>query len=143
MKVPKFFKNMNIPCKVAFFFGIFVILSILGKHLYDHRQYVTQTTESFLGSGREQSLVLFHVDWCHHCKAILPIWQKFEAAHNGKTKINVSNINCEQNPHIAKRFNLEGFPTILYLENGAIKETYSGDRTLDALTEFLKKIEGS
>jgi len=143
MKTPKFLKDMNTPCKLCFFIGMIIIASALFKHFYDHRKYVTQTTESFFGDKKDRSLVLFHVDWCQHCKAILPIWNKFESEQNGKTHINVSNINCEINPNMSKKYNIEGFPTILYLENGAIKEIYSGDRTLNALTDFLRKIEGS
>lgn len=35
-------------------------------------------------------------------------------------------------------FNITGFPTILYFENGSLKYTYEGENTKDGIVSFMK-----
>ncbi len=142
MKVPNFFKKMNNITKICFFAGILIILATLIKHNCDYEKFSNPQTESFYSQSREKSLILFYAPWCGHCKSIMPIWDRFSDENQGKTNVHLSKVDCEDNPNMAKKYNIEGFPTILYLENGDIREVYSGSRTLAALVEFLKKIEG-
>jgi len=142
MKVPKFFKKMNNITKICFFAGILIILATLIKHNRDYEKFSNPQTESFFSQSREKSLILFYAPWCGHCKSIMPIWDRFSDENQGKTNVHLSKVDCEDNPNMAKKYNIEGFPTILYLENGDIREVYTGSRTLAAIVEFLKKIEG-
>lgn len=47
-------------------------------------------------------------------------------------------VNRPENAKVRKMYNITGFPTLLYFENGVMKQTYEGDNNKDALIAFLK-----
>ena len=90
-------------------------------------------------SGGENSnikFILYYVDWCPHCKVVLPEWKKLE---NDKelNNIHIEKINCEENESAAKDNNIEGFPTILFKHNGKV-ESYENERSYASFKSFLK-----
>ena len=128
-------KNINKYKMEIMFIFIIIIIMIVLKLLMDKN-----IIENFREINKKKSLILFYVDWCSHCKSILPIWNKFELENNNKRDVKVSKINCDQNADLARKYNIERFPTILYLENEMVKKIYNGDRTLKSLTDFLVNI---
>jgi len=67
----------------------------------------------------EKQLVLFHADWCGHCKKIKPDWDEVAGqVGDGKMiKVNVGDGTEEQKKTMAK-YGIQGFPTIISFENG-------------------------
>ncbi|XP_002065125.2 protein disulfide-isomerase A5 [Drosophila willistoni] len=84
-------------------------------------------------------LVMFHVPWCGFCKKMKPDYGM--AATELKTKggyvIAAMNVERQENAPIRKLFNITGFPTLIYFENGKLRFTYEGENTKDALVEFM------
>jgi thiol-disulfide isomerase/thioredoxin len=82
------------------------------------------------------SLILFHADWCGHCKTFMPIWDKF------KNQINTKNYNIIQieskNPFTNKIQVLQGYPSVFYINNNKAIE-YNGDRNVNSLINFINK----
>jgi thioredoxin-like negative regulator of GroEL len=48
----------------------------------------------------------------------------------------IDQVNCDEQPELATKFGIKGFPTILKIKKDKI-ETFEGDRTLDALEGFI------
>lgn len=92
------------------------------------------------GTGKPTTLLLLHMNGCGHCKKMLPEWSKFER-NNSNTGLVTKSVELDEDPSLAKRYKVQGFPTILLLdENGEKIETYEGERTTAGLTEYVKKI---
>ena len=63
--------------------------------------------------NNQPALVLFHANWCGHCKKMMPEWLKFENEFHGHKGINVINVESE-NKSIMKKHDINGFPTVKY-----------------------------
>ena len=90
-------------------------------------------------SSSGNQILFVYADWCGHCQAFKPEWNKFEkiCKEGGNT---CRAINGDENPDLAKKYNIEGYPTILKCDkNGNKIEEYGGQRSADALVEFLDK----
>lgn len=47
-------------------------------------------------------------------------------------------VNRPENSKVRRIFNITGFPTIIYFENGAQKYIYEGDNNKDDIISFMK-----
>ena len=90
-------------------------------------------TQDDIGYSKK-TLVLYHADWCGHCKHFLPVWKKFVSQY---PNIKTDSIECSNEANKAKCANIEGFPTVLlYVDGKPIQ--YNGDRTIDGLYNFVQ-----
>ena len=79
---------------------------------------------------------LYYVEWCGHCKKMMPEWNKLENYYNGSRDIMVEKVNTSND--IAKKENIKGFPTIrLYKDSNIIE--YDGPRDMNGFKIFLNK----
>ncbi len=96
-------------------------------------------TEGFSSASKDGKLVMFYADWCGHCKAVKPTFTALRSEHGGKYDMQ----DCSS-PEEAKRYDVKSFPTFRYFPNprephtSANYETYTGGRTMDALSSFMK-----
>lgn len=54
-------------------------------------------------------LLKFYADWCKPCKVLEGILMSLKVEH--------SNINIEDNPEEAEKYNIQGLPTLVKLDN--------------------------
>ncbi len=64
-------------------------------------------------------LIEFYTDWCGYCKKQQP-----ELEEMGKVWI--GQINADNSPEVAARFNINSFPSFLIMKNGEEVERFSG-----------------
>jgi thiol-disulfide isomerase/thioredoxin len=85
---------------------------------------------------------LFYVDWCGHCQNFKPIFEGelSDAVRNEQLPCRLEMVNCEENPEEAKKYNIRGYPTMVFQnENNDVIE-YQGERTANAIIKFLKNM---
>ena len=81
---------------------------------------------------------------CPHCMTILPAFKDFVAAgqvvgNGSKTKIRMlEQADPAAGPEIEAR-NIKGFPTFILATTDGKYLEYQGDRTVPAMTDFIKK----
>ncbi|KAI8894323.1 thioredoxin-like protein [Globomyces pollinis-pini] len=85
-------------------------------------------------------LVMFYAPWCHHCKSLKPTYA--ELAAKLQNKFNIGNVDCTRDNKPCRKFEIQGYPTILYLNQPDEKEEYHGPRTLESLEEFALGFTG-
>ncbi|KPA86784.1 putative mitochondrial protein disulfide isomerase [Leptomonas pyrrhocoris] len=111
---------------------------------------VQMTKSSFneLVGKKKAALVEFYAPWCGHCKHMAPAYTELGAAFlrssRAKDLLVIGKVDSTQEQELGKRFDVKGFPTILYFPAGSTTPVkYEGLRTADDFVKFLSsKIPG-
>ena len=84
-------------------------------------------------------LVDFWAEWCGPCKMIAPILDQIAEEQAGK--ITIAKLNVDDNPDIARRFEVMSIPTLIVFQDGEVKKRLVGAKgkaqLLEELADFL------
>jgi len=133
--------------------GKVLITSILLVSMYlIYYNYANKTSFSSNIEGLENdtnpaTLMLFHVDWCPHCKTAKPEWDKLKEEYEGKTinghVINFEEYNCttdsSETDALMDKYKIEGYPTIKLLKDNQVIE-YDAKPTKTTMSQFLTTV---
>ena len=84
--------------------------------------------------------VLFYAPWCGHGKALHPIYEELAKAYANDKEVLITKIDATANE--VEGINIRGFPTLKFFKaggDGRSEVDYEGDRTLEALKDFVEK----
>ncbi|KAI3795045.1 hypothetical protein L1987_37689 [Smallanthus sonchifolius] len=91
-------------------------------------------------------VVEFYALWCGHCKHLAPEYEKAASVlSSNEPTIVLAKVDAdnEQNKELAKKYEVQGFPTIKIFRNGGEKiQEYNGPREADGIVTYLKKQNG-
>jgi thioredoxin 1 len=97
------------------------------------------TFDETIGAASEAVVVDFWAEWCGPCKMIAPILEEIASEHAGK--LTVAKLNVDDNPEIARRFDVMSIPTLIVFKDGAAQKRLVGAKgkgqLLAELDEFL------
>lgn len=93
----------------------------------DFQKHVTLTQDPWF--------IKFYAPWCHHCQSLAPTW--LQLAKNMRGKLNIGEVNCEQEKRLCKDVKVKGFPTILFFKGGERVE-YRGLRGLGDFAQYAE-----
>ncbi|KAF0687288.1 Aste57867_20954 [Aphanomyces stellatus] len=123
--------------------GLRVVLAFCMAVMAAASNVIDLTTDSFehltqasTGATTGDWLVEFYAPWCGHCKSLAPVFE--EVADELKGDVNVAKVDVPANTALGQRFNIKGFPTILFFHKGAMYE-YESTRTKGDLIEYARK----
>jgi len=106
------------------------------------------------GSGNDVEIIMFTVDWCPHCKKAKSAWNDFVNGYNNKM-IGTKHIYCKEinltskdqgdrgyedykkAEVIAKRYNIDGYPTIKMIDGDNVID-FDAKITTYALERFVE-----
>jgi thioredoxin 1 len=80
-------------------------------------------------------LVDFWAEWCGPCKMVSPVLD--EIAGEYPDKITVAKVNIDENPHIARDYQIMSIPTMSVFEKGQIVKSIVGARPKAAILKEL------
>jgi thioredoxin 1 len=99
----------------------------------------TATFDETVGSAEEAVLVDFWAEWCGPCKMIAPILDEVAGEQQGKVRI--AKVNVDEQPDLARRFDVMSIPTLILFKDGAPAKRIVGARgkgqLLADLAEYL------
>ncbi len=97
------------------------------------------TFDESIGSADTAILVDFWAEWCGPCKMIAPVLEEIASAHGGS--IQIAKLNVDDNPNIARRFDVMSIPTLLVFRDGEVQKRLVGAKgkaqLLEELSEFI------
>ena len=114
---------------------LIIIALLIGGYLV-YNWCKTGKFEMFSGGSK---LYFFFADWCGYCKKFKPEWQKLKGMSN--LGVQLEEVDCTDNnnvPALAKEYNVNGFPTLIFVDGNGTNTTYEGERSADAIASFIK-----
>jgi len=82
-------------------------------------------------------VVDFWAPWCGPCKMIAPTLEKLASEYEGK--VIIAKVNTDENPEWAMKYGVQGIPTLLFINQGQVKDRQVGAAPAPAIKS---KVEG-
>jgi len=93
-------------------------------------------TQASTGATTGPWFVKFFAPWCGHCKKMAPQWEKLAIALKGR--VNVAEVDCTAHRSTCKRFAVEGYPALKYIDAGQVW-SYTSGRTAKRMQQWVEK----
>jgi len=87
--------------------------------------------------------VKFYAPWCGHCQKLAPTWEALAQSLEEDKSISIAKIDCTTSREACKEFEVKGYPTLLWIEDGKKVGKYQGDRSAEDLKKFIATMSGS
>ena len=97
------------------------------------------TFDESIGAADTPILIDFWAEWCGPCKMISPVLEDIAKEHG--TRIQIAKLNVDDNPNVARRYDVMSIPTLLVIADGEVKKRLVGAKgkpqLLEELAEFI------
>lgn len=90
-------------------------------------------------AGDKLTMVDFYTTWCGPCKVMAPYVVKLKETNSDM--VNVLQIDAEAQMEISGRYNIQGYPTVMFFKKGQVVNSMLGVRTYDQLLAEVKRLQ--
>ncbi|MHB8623329.1 MAG: thioredoxin family protein [Sulfuricaulis sp.] len=96
-------------------------------------------SEKVLEQSRQRPvLVDFWADWCPPCRVLTPVLER--VAHGYLGEVLLAKVEVDDNMHLAGRYQLRGFPTVILFVHAAEIGRFSGVRSEQQVRAFISEL---
>jgi thioredoxin 1 len=81
-------------------------------------------------------LVDFWAEWCGPCKMVAPVLEEIAAEH--ADRLTIAKVNIDENPEIARRYQIMSIPTMSVFKSGEVVQSIVGAKPKAALLRDLE-----
>ncbi|XP_033107441.1 protein disulfide-isomerase A5-like [Anneissia japonica] len=97
----------------------------------------TKQLNKLLAKEKKPTLIMFYTPWCGHCKKMKPEFAGAATELLGEAILAGMDVDRPENYETRTSFNITGFPTIIYFENGKRKLDYGGERNKEGIITWM------
>ena len=131
---------------------LFLLIAAMGIAYYfvykSNNEGFSGDSSNLKPESGEVIVALFYAPWCGHCKTFKPDFEKAMGELDGKKAskseikgktVRFAKINCdeEQNKPLAKKYGINGYPTVKILSDDGEAIEYDGERSADGMRQYL------
>lgn len=100
---------------------------------------VTLTTKNFADVVAKEKLVFvkFFAPWCGHCQSMAEDFKKTATELKGKAVL--ADVDATVEEELAKKYNIDGFPTLKLFADGEEVVDYNGGRDKESMIKFIER----
>ncbi|CAN4101836.1 unnamed protein product [Withania somnifera] len=94
--------------------------------------------DMFFNSGKNV-LLEFYAPWCGHCKKLAPILDEVAVSFESDPDVLIAKLDATANQLPKGEFDVQGYPTMYFRSASGNLSKYDGERTKEAIVEFIEK----
>lgn len=94
----------------------------------------TDSFESEVLQAEQPVLIDFYADWCMPCKMLSPVIEEVAAE---VTEAKICKINIDEEPELARQFEIMSIPTLVVMKDGNVVDKVSGVRGKEDILAML------
>lgn len=122
--------------------AVYVYRTTIRKNKLSHSETKPSPVETL--EDKHADLYLFYTDWCPYCKKTKPEWAQLKKLYENDKKVNGYTLNfievdCEANPDLANKFDINGYPTIKLVKGNQVIE-FDAKPDVKTLEQFLSTV---
>ena len=97
----------------------------------------------FMNSNNIKQIIYFSSATCGHCARFQSIWDQFvhDYAHQNQNIQLIQIDTNDSNYRLSQMYNVQGFPTVLAIENNIQKLRMMGPKTYQNLVQFWNAVQ--
>ncbi|MDD3078241.1 MAG: thioredoxin family protein [Paludibacter sp.] len=106
-------------------------IEILDAAAFKQKVWNFDKNKTFTREGKTPILLDFYATWCPPCKKLYPHLQQLQEKYKGKLVI--YEVDVDKNPEIARLFNVQAMPTLVFVNSKTSYKTELGYRDYNEL----------
>lgn len=113
-----------------------VALFALSAFAADQGKVLELTYSELSQTYKGDWLLVLYAPWCGHCRKLEPLLPQI-SSRVGARGTRVAKVNADDEAAVQVQFGVNGFPTILHLHDGEVRE-YDGQREVADISSFVE-----